>query len=71
MLNDLWNNLIMMSCWQADLSQEWSCVMDTSAALVSEEDSESEGLRIEKYKQDTTDSEALLSKSFTSVSNDK
>lgn len=45
--------------------------MDTSTALVSEEDSGSEGLRIEKYKQDTTDSTALLSNSFTSVSNDK
>lgn len=33
MLNDLWNNLIMMSCWQTDLSREWSRVMDMSTAL--------------------------------------
>ncbi len=37
MLNDLWNNLIMMSCWQTDLSQEWSHVMDMSTALVTGE----------------------------------
>lgn len=37
MLNDLWNNLIMMSCWQTDLSRQWSHVMDMSTALVTGE----------------------------------
>lgn len=37
MLNDLWNNLIMMSPWQTDLSQKQSRVMDMSTALVTGE----------------------------------
>lgn len=46
MLNDLWNNLIMMSCWHTDLSQEWSHVMDMSTALVTGE----KGVRDEVWR---------------------
>lgn len=34
MLNDLWNNLIMTSPWQTDLSRRWSRVMDMSRAVL-------------------------------------
>lgn len=34
MLNDLWNNLIMMSRWQTDLFRRWSRVMDMSRAAL-------------------------------------
>lgn len=37
MLNDLWNNSIMMSLWQTDLSQRQSRVMDMSKALATGE----------------------------------
>lgn len=57
MLNDLWNNLIMMAVRQTDLSQRRNSVTDMSAALLKgEKDCGSEGWGMERWKQGRTDS---------------
>lgn len=57
MLNDLWNNLIMMAVRQTDLSQRRSGVTDMSAALVTGgKDCGSEGWGMERWKQGRADS---------------